>query len=127
MLAKDIESNLDTAEVELNKAMFRKNNLAAEALSLNNKAAKLKTMHRQGMQQLLALKKSEVVLLSEFDILQRLTETAIVELATVQEQLSLNFLLAANNLNEINIINKAISALRELLQKTNNNILEFKK
>lgn len=127
MHSKEVQFHLNEATDSLYMANLRQKRLEAEVAILNSKLGKLRALYKQGIQQLSTLKSFDIILLSEFSLIRRLTESAVLELEKANEELALNFLLSSKNLIEISTTKKEIERLRALLSITTNNILEFKK
>ena len=125
MLVRDVEDALDNARYELQKALDRRGRLERDQETLEIKASKLRVVLRQGVEHLRNLRKAEITVMSEYESVRNLTESARLELESVNGQLALHFAVMANNTAEIKTTEKAIHDLTELLCKFDNNVVRF--
>ena len=123
----DVQDALDVARDELQSLLNIRNVIETEKEGLDMKASKLRVMQRQGEQHLRDLRAAPITLLSEYETLRNLTDSAKIELKNLNNQMAMNFQLLATNKLDISAAEKAIHDLVELGVELDNNILEFPK
>lgn len=124
--ASNIADRLETLRYDLSVNLSFKKMLAAEHDQLVSTREKYKSMFIQGTKSVETLRGFSVILLSEWDLLNKLTLTAERHLEALEADFALNFTNSAQIQVKIIELEKEIATLGTSLAKLSDNVIRFR-